>query len=186
MLWVHQANIDPRAKRYDLTNDVIKYAQDRFIVLDNKIAQLNDIFSEPGDTKNDFTSNFYSLVREKGRFMESVAIQIGGVYVTKLVNGQSEVNAYEPVPYDVQKSAMSFIIDAFLANNIWSFDPEILKNLQERKELQVTITEIPNEDPQLHEMVLNMQANVFGLNTSSSSYDSFSRFLCLWKSVHAI
>ena len=58
----------------------------------------------------------YSLVREKGdRFMESVAIQIGGVYVTKLVNGQSEVNAYEPVPYDVQKSAMSFIIDAFLA-----------------------------------------------------------------------
>ena len=42
-------NIDPRAKRYDLTNDVIKYAQDRFIVLDNKIAQLNDIFSEPGE-----------------------------------------------------------------------------------------------------------------------------------------
>ena len=156
-------NIDPRAKRYDLTNDVIKYAQDRFIVLDNKIAQLNDIFSEPGDTKNDFTSNFYSLVREKGRFMESVAIQIGGVYVTKLVNGQNEVNAYEPVPYDVQKSAMSFIVDAFLANNIWSFDPEILKNLQREKRAAGDYYRDSNEDPQLHEMVLNMQANVLGL-----------------------
>ena len=95
----------------------------------------------------------FTVLREKGRFMESVAIQIGGVYVTKLVNGQSEVNAYEPVPYDVQKSAMSFIIDAFLANNIWSFDPEILKNLQREKRAAGDYYRDSNEDPQLHEMV---------------------------------
>ena len=58
---------------------------------------------------------------------------------------------------------MSFIIDAFLANNIWSFDPEILKNLQREKRAAGDYYRDSNEDPQLHEMVLNMQANVLGL-----------------------
>ena len=157
------SNIDPRAKRYDMTNDVIRYAQERFIIIDNKISELDEIFNEPGDTKNDFASNFYSLIREKGRFMESVAIQIGGIYVTKLVNGQDDVNAYEPVPYEKQKAAMNLINEQFLANNIWSFDPKILKNLQREKRAAGSYSRDSNEDPRLHEMVLDMQSDVLGL-----------------------
>jgi hypothetical protein len=152
-------NIDPRAKRYDMSNDVVTYTADRFIVIDNKIAELNEIYSDEGETKNDFTTTFYSLVRDKGRFMDAVSRQIGGVYVTRLVNGQDSVNAYEPVPYKKQKAAMNLIINKFLANGVWTFDPAILKNLQ-REKRATGYSSDGNEDPQLHEMVTGMQARV--------------------------
>ena len=84
-------NIDPRTRRGDMSNDVVTYTADRFITLDNKIAELPEIYAEEGETKNDFTNSFYSLVSDKGRFMDIVAGQVGGVYVTRLVNGQDEV-----------------------------------------------------------------------------------------------
>ena len=152
-------NIDPRAKRYDMSNDVVTYTADRFMTIDNKIAELNEIYADEGETKNDFTNSFYSLVTEKGRFMDAVSRQIGGVYVTKLVNGQDDVNAYEPVPYEKQKAAMDLITSKFLANGVWSFDPEILKNLQ-REKRATGYSSGGNEDPRLHDMVLGMQGRV--------------------------
>ena len=152
-------NIDPRARRGDMSNDVVTYTADRFITLDNKIAELPDIYADEGETKNDFTNSFYSLVSDKGRFMDIVAGQIGGVYVTRLVNGQDEENAYEPVPYEKQKAAMNLITSKFFANGVWSFDPKILKNLQREKRATGYSTR-GNEDPQLHDMVLGMQGRV--------------------------
>ena len=67
--------------------------------------------------------------------MDAVSRQVGGVYVTKLVNGQDNVNAYEPVPYEKQKAAMDLIINKFLANGVWTLDPAILKNLQREKKV---------------------------------------------------
>ena len=152
-------NIDPRTRRGDMSNDVVTYTADRFITLDNKIAELPEIYADEGETKNDFTNSFYSLVSDKGRFMDIVAGQVGGVYVTRLVNGQDEVNAYEPVPYAKQKEAMNLITSKFFANGVWAFDPKILKNLQ-REKRATGYSSSGNEDPQLHDMVLGMQGRV--------------------------
>ena len=152
-------NIDPRTRRGDMSNDVVTYTADRFITLDNKIAELPEIYSDEGETKNDFTNSFYSLVSDKGRFMDIVAGQVGGVYITRLVNGQDEVNAYEPVPYEKQKAAMNLITTKFFANGVWTFDPKILKNLQ-REKRATSYSSSGNEDPQLHDMVLGMQGRV--------------------------
>ena len=152
-------NIDPRTRRGDMSNDVVTYTADRFITLDNKIAELPEIYNDEGETKNDFTNSFYSLVSDKGRFMDIVAGQVGGVYVTRLVNGQDDVNAYEPVPYEKQKAAMDLITSKFLANGVWDFDPKIIKNLQ-REKRATGYGGGGNEDPQLHEYVLRMQTRV--------------------------
>lgn len=152
-------NIDPRARRGDMSNDVVTYTADRFITLDNKIAELPEIYADEGETKNDFTNSFYSLIGDKGRFMDIVAGQVGGVYVTKLVNGQDQENAYEPVPYEKQKAAMNLITSQFFANGVWTFDPKILKNLQ-REKRATGFSSRGNEDPQLHDMVLGMQGRV--------------------------
>ena len=152
-------NIDPRTRRGDMSNDVVTYTADRFITLDNKIAELPEIYNDEGETKNDFTNSFYSLVSDKGRFMDIVAGQVGGVYVTRLVNGQDDVNAYEPVPYEKQKAAMDLITSQFLANGVWDFDPTIVKNLQ-REKRATGYGGDGNEDPQLHEFVLRMQTRV--------------------------
>ena len=142
-----------------MSNDVVTYTADRFITLDNKIAELPEIYNDAGETKNDFTNSFYSLVSDKGRFMDIVAGQVGGVYVTRLVNGQDDVNAYEPVPYEKQKAAMDLITSKFLANGVWDFDPTIIKNLQ-REKRATGYGGGGNEDPQLHEYVLRMQTRV--------------------------
>ena len=152
-------NIDPRTRRGDMSNDVVTYTADRFITLDNKIAELPEIYNDEGETKNDFTNSFYSLVSDKGRFMDIVAGQVGGVYVTKLVNGQDDFTAYEPVPYEKQKAAMDLITSKFLANGVWDFDPTIIKNLQ-REKRATGYGGDGNEDPQLHEFVLRMQTRV--------------------------
>ena len=51
-------NIDPRTRRGDMSNDVVTYTADRFITLDNKIAELPEIYNDEGETKNDFTNSF--------------------------------------------------------------------------------------------------------------------------------
>ena len=45
-------NIDPRAKRYDMSNDVTVYTADRFDTIDKKISELPEIFNDEGETKN--------------------------------------------------------------------------------------------------------------------------------------
>ena len=152
-------NIDPRVKRYDMSSEVVEYTKGRFQVLDNKIAELPSIFNDEGETKNDFANTFFRLVREKGRFMDAVSRQIGGVYATKVVNGQDGIDAYIPVSYANQKEAMNLIVDQFLSNGVWTFDPSILKNLQ-REKRATSYGGDGNEDPQLHSLVLGMQTRV--------------------------
>ncbi len=155
-LW-HWEDIDPRFGTWDLSNDPITYAEGRFQVIDNKIAELDEIFDTKGETKNDFTNSFYRLISQKQRFINAVTKLIGGVYVNRIVNGQNDVNAYEPVEYEKQKNAMNFIINKFLANDAWNFDPKIIKNLQREKR----VTEFSESlDPQLHEFVINAQGSV--------------------------
>ena len=55
-------------------------------------------------------ATFDSLLRDKGRFAEAIAIQIGGVYSNRIVVGQeSDMAPFEVVPYDEQKRAIAAI-----------------------------------------------------------------------------
>ena len=62
MQWDARQKYRPRTRRGDMSNDVVTYTADRFITLDNKIAELPEIYNDEGETKNDFTNSFYSLV----------------------------------------------------------------------------------------------------------------------------
>ena len=81
------SNTDPRAKRYDLSGDPVTYTSRRIQILDAKIKELPSIFLVDGNTSTEFRSNFFSLVREKGRFMEGVSRLIGGVFSNRTFNG---------------------------------------------------------------------------------------------------
>ena len=155
-IWNWAYGIDPRFRTWDLSNDVITYTSERFDTIDKKIKELDEIFNVEGETKHDFTNAFYRLMRSKGRFMGGVAGHIGGVYVTRSLNGQG-INTFEPVPYEIQKEAMDLIVKRYLSNDAWEFDPEIVKNLHTEKRL----TDFDRDDvPQLHEMVLEMQGQI--------------------------
>jgi hypothetical protein len=52
---------------------------------------------------------FSDSFRTKGRFLETVAQQIGGVYVNKISSAQDDRTILEAVPYDKQKQAMALL-----------------------------------------------------------------------------
>jgi hypothetical protein len=153
------SNIDPRAKRYDLSGDPVKYTSERIDVINSKIKELPSIYLTEGETSTEFRSTFFSLTREKGRFMEGVSRLIGGVYSNRVVNGQEGITPFEAVAYDDQKNAMNLISTKLLSNNAFTFDPEILKYLQSEKRAAYSPSR-GNEDPQLHDLVLEMQGRI--------------------------
>jgi len=106
-------NIDPRTKRYDMSNDPIKYASDIVQIIDEKIEELPLIFADE-DGFNNYTNAFFRFFRTKGRFLETVAQQIGGVYVNKIASIQSDKTILEAVPYEKQKQAMNLLSEKYL------------------------------------------------------------------------
>ena len=154
-------NIDPRVKRYDLSSDPVTYASQRINTLNAKIKELPSIFLEEDGTTTEMTAAFYSLNREKGRFIEGASRIIGGVYSNRIVNSQiNEMSPYESVAYEDQKRAMNLIVTKLLANDAFEFDEDILKLLQREKRAAYSPQRQGNGDPQVHEMVLRMQGSV--------------------------
>ena len=151
-------NTDPRNKRYDMSSDPITYTVQRLQIIDNKINELPEIFNEPGSTYTELKATFDSLLRDKGRFAESIAIQIGGVYSNRLVVGQeSGMTPFEVVPYKEQKRAMKALNEYLFANDAFVFSPEILKLLQSEK--RAASYGNSDDDPKIHDRVLRMQTS---------------------------
>ena len=149
-------NIDPRTKRYDMSNDPIKYASDIVQIIDEKIEDLPLIFSDE-DGFNNYTNAFFRFFRTKGRFLETVAQQIGGVYVNKIASVQSDKTILEAVPYEKQKQAMNLLSEKVFTNGSMSYDPKILANLMYERD---TRSRSGNNDPNFHALVLSSQRNI--------------------------
>ena len=153
-------NIDPRTKRYDMSNDPITYAENIVKIVDQKINELPEIFSDE-DGFNNYTSSFYRLFRTKGRFLETVAQQIGGVYINKISASQDEYTVLEPVPYEKQKQAFNLLKEQVFSNGAMSYDPKILANLiYERGTFARSSQNNRNNDPDFHAIVLSSQENI--------------------------
>jgi hypothetical protein len=149
-------NIDPRTKRYDMSNDPIKYASDIVEIIDDKILDLPTIFADE-DGFNNYTNAFFRFFRTKGRFLETVAQQIGGVYVNKISSVQSDKTILEAVPYEKQKQAMNLLSEKVFANGAMNYDSKILANLiYERDTKSIS----GNNDPDFHSLVLSSQKNI--------------------------
>ena len=153
-------NIDPRTKRYDMSNDPIAYAEDIVKIVDQKINALPEIFSDE-EGFNNYTNSFYRLFRTKGRFLETVAQQIGGVYINKIASSQNEFVSLEPVPYKKQKQAFELLKKEVFSNGAMNYDPKILANLVfERDSVSYYASFGDNNDPDFHEIVLASQSNI--------------------------
>jgi len=153
-------NIDPRTKRYDMSNDPIAYAEDIVKIVDQKINALPEIFSDE-EGFNNYTNSFYRLFRTKGRFLETVAQQIGGVYINKIASSQNEFVSLEPVPYEKQKQAFELLKKEVFSNGAMNYDPKILANLVfERDSVSYYASFGDNNDPDFHEIVLASQSNI--------------------------
>ena len=149
-------NIDPRTKRYDMSNDPITYATDIINIVDDKINELPEIFADE-EGFNNYTNAFFRFFRTKGRFLETVAQQIGGVYVNKISSVQDDKTILEAVSYDKQKQAMALLSEKVFANGSMNYDSKILANLMYERGTRLRSG---NNDPDFHALVLSSQRNI--------------------------
>jgi hypothetical protein len=149
-------NIDPRTKRYDMSNDPIAYASDIIEIVDSKINELPVIFADE-EGFNNYTNAFFRFFRTKGRFLETVAQQIGGVYVNKISSVQADKTILEAVPYEKQKQAMELLSKKVFSNGAMNYDSKILANLMYERD---TKSSSGNNDPDFHALVLSSQRNI--------------------------
>ena len=143
-----------------MSNDPITYAENIVKIVDQKINELPEIFADE-EGFNNYTSSFYRLFRTKGRFLETVAQQIGGVYINKISSAQDDYTVLEPVPYDKQKQAFNLLKEQVFSNGAMNYDPKILANLVYERDIDSFYASYgDNNDPDFHSLVLASQNNI--------------------------
>ena len=107
--------------------------------------------------------------------LETVAQQIGGVYINKIASNQDDFVSLEPVPYEKQKQAFELLKNEVFSNGAMSYDPKILANLIFERDSDSYYANFgDNNDPDFHEIVLASQSNILRnclLYTSPSPRD---------------
>ncbi len=148
--------IDPRIMVYDLSNDPIKFATDRFILNKRLMSEIQDKFLKEGSTYEDLRRAFYILNSSSSRAGSVISRFIGGVYVDRSVVGQQGgTKPYTPVNYEDQKKAMNTLAKYIFSPESFKI-PNELYNLLARERRGQDFFSGP-EDPKIHDQVLGYQ-----------------------------
>ena len=146
------SKVDPRAQNEDLGNDAVKASQYGLANLKRILPNLSEWLYEEGQSYDELNELYGQVVSQWNRYLGHVTANIGGIYITpKTFDQPGEV--YEPVPEDIQKKAVNFLIEEGFDTPEWIINADILSKIE-----PTGVTErIRNLQENLLENVLNTQ-----------------------------
>ena len=171
--------IDPRVMIFDLSNDMVAYADDRFKLINSLMVKLKDKYSKPGKSYLELRTRYGILTNplrvssgslNGQRFAMAAAVSryIGGVYVDRSFAGQNSPNKpFTPVPVAYQKKAMEVLSKYVFAPNAYDADAPLFAYLQLQRR-GFNFFGIPEDPkPQVSVMVIqnSVLAQVLSVNT---------------------
>lgn len=151
--------IDPRVNVFDMTDDAIKFAEDRMKLSQSAMGKLREKFVKDGNGYQELRNAYVILTADMAWQGRVASRYIGGVYVERAVAGQEgDVTPYKPVEKERQKQAMSMLRTYLFAPEAFEADPVLLQHLaiQRRGFLHGSIT----EDPKIHGRIAAIQADI--------------------------
>lgn len=153
-------HIDPRIMTGAMSSDPVAYAIDRWDLVNHEFGELLDKGREDGQSHQRVLTSANMLFGQYAGQANVVSRYIGGVYVERAYVGQTDdVRPYTPVPRDTQRQAMQALNNyVFAADTLESMQPVLAYMQQQRRGFNHWGN---NEDPRPHQMILNMQRNVF-------------------------
>ncbi|POY37455.1 Matrixin [Solitalea longa] len=123
--------IDPRVMINDMSNDMITYAKDRFILVNTMMGKLKDKYSKPGQSYAELRNRYGLLVNQRVIMANGVSRYIGGVYVDRSFIGQNSPNKpFTVVPKEKQKKAMEVLSTYVFAPNAYAADSYLFPYMQ--------------------------------------------------------
>jgi len=141
--------IDPRVMIFDMSNDPIRYTEERIQLVKNMLPKLKDKFTKEGESYQELLFAYYATTGQLWGGYSSVSRFIGGVYVDRSVAGQKgETQPFTPVAYEDQKRAMNLLKENLFSPNAFDEPKEIYNYLQRQRRGFDFFGK--NEDPQLY------------------------------------
>jgi hypothetical protein len=151
--------IDPRVMIGDMSSDAITYSSDRIRLANNITVKLKDKYSKTGESYHDMRVAYMILTGEVSTAAGVISRYIGGVYVDRGFVGQKNAGIpFKAVSYTDQKRAMQSLSENIFAADAFDAPAQVYQYLQmQRRGFNFFGA---NEDPRIHDRVLNIQKNV--------------------------
>jgi hypothetical protein len=150
--------IDPRVMINDLTSDAISYSIDRMKLSNNLMKKLKSKYIKEGQSYQEMRNAYLVAAGEYNTAAGVISRYIGGVYIDRSFPEQkSAVKPITAVSYADQKRAMKALSDYVFAPKAFDLPADLYQYLQyQRRGFSGG-----NEDPKIHERVLNIQKGIF-------------------------
>lgn len=151
--------IDPRVNVNDLTLDAISFATDRLLLTQKVSQELLDKFQKHNQSYQELRNAYLVLTTQQARAANTISRYVGGVYVDRAFAGQNGAKQpFTPVSLYNQKRAMETLSKYVFAPDAFKVPAELYSHLQMQRRGFNFYGK--NEDPQIHERVLNIQKTV--------------------------
>jgi hypothetical protein len=160
--------IDPRVMINDMSSDMVAYAEDRFVLINNLMCKLKEKYSKPGKSYAELRSRYGNLIGQRGNMAQSVSRYIGGVMVDRSFVGQeTTTKPFTPVSTAYQKKAMALLSKYIFAPDAFKADAALYPYLQSQRR---GFNFFGNgEDIKAEAIVLNVQVGLFAHLMSSNT-----------------
>jgi hypothetical protein len=142
----------------DLTSDAITYSIDRMKLSNNLMKKLKSKYIKEGQSYQEMRNAYLVAAGEYNTAAGVISRYIGGVYIDRSFPEQkSAVKPITAVSYADQKRAMKALSDYVFAPKAFDLPADLYQYLQyQRRGFSGG-----NEDPKIHERVLNIQQGIF-------------------------
>lgn len=151
--------IDPRVNVFDMTDDAIRFAEDRLKMADTALGRLRSKFVQEGEGYQRLRNAYLILTADMAWQGRVASRYIGGVYVDRAVAGQDGATApYRPVEEQKQRQAMKLLREYILGPDAFEMDASLIQHLaiQRRGFFHGGRT----EDPKVHARIATIQADI--------------------------
>jgi hypothetical protein len=151
--------VDPRVNIYDMTNDAVGYAVERFALIDNVLTDMRNRFGAEGESFQELHDAYLGLATEFQRSANTVSRYIGGVMVNRAMVGQAGATTpFIPVSFEDQERAMTALRDHVFAPDAFRAPDDLYNHLrQQRRGFDFYET---TEDPKIHDVMLAVQSGI--------------------------
>lgn len=120
---------DPRSQQEDLGDDAMKASGYGIANLKRIIPNLISWTYESGKNYDDLEELYTQVVSQWHRYCSHVRTNVGGVYET-FKTYEQHGDVFVPVPKNVQKEAVSFLLKEMFATPAWLLDANVLRKFE--------------------------------------------------------
>lgn len=118
--------IDPRSQDEDLGDDIVKANRYGIMNLKRIVPNIIAWTEEEGEGYAEAGKLLMAVINQWKMYAGHVTANVGGIYINNPVMGSAE-DRYIPVPKEIQKESVKYLIDEVFIVPEWLFDAEVWK-----------------------------------------------------------